>query len=100
MRFRLVKNKPNRKQRNNNARTAKREQKFSPFAVHERDGTDGHQKIDHSEDDITQMRLLVAQPRLNEDGGVVTDDGIDAGGLIARENDAGQHERDDVFTLK
>jgi hypothetical protein len=37
---------------------------------------------------------------LQENGGVVANDGIYAGGLVAREDDTRQHERNDVAALE
>ena len=43
------------------------------------------------------MSLDVGKTTLQKNIGVIADDGVDAGGLVTRENDAGQHERDYVF---
>ena len=42
----------------------------------------------------------IGETTLQEDVGVVSDDRIDSGGLIASQDDAGEHERDHVFSPK
>ena len=46
------------------------------------------------------MGLAVTHPRLDQNGYVITNNRIDARGLIASENNAGQHERQQIFALK
>jgi len=44
------------------------------------------------------VSLEVGQTALQQYVRVEADDGVDAGGLIAGENDAGQHKGNEVFT--
>ena len=46
------------------------------------------------------MRVLVAQAGLNENGGIVADDRVDAGELGARQDHAGQPKRNQIPPLK
>src|ERR1039458_5520265 len=46
------------------------------------------------------MSLNVGKAALQKNIGVIADDGVDAGGLIARENDTSQHKRNHVFPVQ
>ena len=46
------------------------------------------------------MRLHIGKAALQEDVGVKADDGIYAGGLITRENNASQHKRNHVLAAQ
>src|SRR5208282_3936255 len=87
-------------QRDDHTTGAEREQKFTAFAVHQNDGANRSNKINNGKKEVTQMGLLVTKTRLNQYGRVVADDGIDAGGLIAGEDDAGQHKWNHVFAAE
>ena len=41
---------------------------------------------------LAKMRVQIGKAGLNQNRRIVTDDGIDAGELVARQDDAGQHE--------
>ena len=84
----------------NDADGADGEEEFAPFAVNEKDAADGHHEIEKGEDDVAPVGLHVGKAALQEDVGVVANDGIDAGGSVAEENDAGQQERDDVLAVQ
>ena len=73
---------------------------FRPLRSTSSNRADGHQKIDERENKVAKVRVLVAQAGLNENRRVVADDGIDAGGLIAGENDAGEQKRNDIFAAQ
>ncbi|MEI9866270.1 MAG: hypothetical protein WDN00_17285 [Limisphaerales bacterium] len=47
-----------------------------------------------------KVRGFIREAGLDEDGRIVNDDGVDTGRLVAGENDARQHKRDDIFALQ
>ena len=57
-------------------------------------------KLTSRQNDIAPMRLHIGQAALKKNRGVVANNRIDAGGLIAGQDDAGQHKRNDVFAVK
>ncbi len=57
-------------------------------------------KIDEIENNGAKVRHAVAHSGLDQNGRIVTDDRIDAGGLIAGKDDAGQQKRNDIFAAK
>ncbi len=81
-------------------RAAEREEEFSSFAIHQQHADDRHQKIDQREKRVGKVRMQIGKTGLDENSGVVTDDGIDAGELVAGEDDAGHHKRDDIFAAQ
>ncbi len=76
------------------------EQELAALAVDQHDAADGHQKVDQREDDVAPVRLDVGQPALQKNVGVIADDGVDAGGCVAEQDDACQHERNNVLAAK
>ena len=56
-------------------------------------------KLTDGQNDVAPVRPHIRQPALQQDGGVVANNRIDAGGLVAGENDAGQDKRNDVFAM-
>ena len=73
---------------------------FRPFAVDQQHPAEGHCKIHDGEYDVAQVSGNIRQPALQQNICVVGDDGIDARGLIAGENDAREYEWDDILAAQ
>ena len=56
--------------------------------------------IDDRENNIAPVSGNVGEPTLQENVGVVSDDRIDSGQLVAGEDDASQHERNHILPAK
>ena len=57
-------------------------------------------KLTDREDDVAPVRVEIVEPALQQDAGVVADDGIDARGRVAEEDDAGQQEGNHIFAAQ
>ena len=64
---------------------------------HQQHTANGHQEIHDCEKNVTPMSLHIGETALQEDVGVIADDGIDARCLVARENHTGKDKRDHVL---
>ena len=98
--FGMVKKNSGAKERDDDSGAAQREQKFSSLAVHEHEAADGHEEIDQHGKSAGKMSVQIGKAGLDQNRRIVTDDGIDAGELVAREDDTGQKKRDDVFAMQ
>ena len=57
-------------------------------------------KLTMVKSDVAPVRLQIGEAALQQNAGVVADDGVDAGGRVAGKNDAGQQKGDDVFAAQ
>ena len=88
------------KQRDDDARTADRQQEFASLAVHQQDAANGHQEIHESEKNVAPMSLHIGKAALQKNVGVVPNDGVDAGCLVARKDDAGKNKWDHILSAQ
>src|SRR4029077_7122542 len=79
--FSSAKEQARAEERNNNAGATHREQELASLAVHQQHATDGHQEIHDCEKDVAPVSLDIGKATLQQNVGVVTNDGVDAGGL-------------------
>src|ERR1022692_4273036 len=87
-------------ERNDNPGASNRQQKFAPTAVDQQDASNGHQEIYNREEHVSPMSLDIGKAGLQKNVGVVSNDGVDASGLITGKDDAGQHKRNDVLAAQ
>ena len=76
-----------------------REPELAPLLVHQHHGDHRHEEVHGHEQDVSQMGMVITEAGLDEDRRVVPDDRVDARGLVAAEDDAGQHEGQHVAPL-
>ena len=76
------------------------EQELAALAVDQHHADHGHEKFTHGEKHVAPVRLQVGEPALQQNASVVADDGVDAGGCVAGENDAGEQKGNHVFALQ
>ena len=85
-------------ERRDNASTTQREQKLAPLAVHQHDPSQGHQEVHHGENNVAPVSRDIGKAALQKDVRVIGNDRVDTRSLVAGEDDAGQQERDHIFS--
>ncbi len=83
MSFRADEEAADAEHRNDDAGCAHGEEELATLAIHQRHAHDGHEEVHGGEDDVTPMGEDVGEAALQQDVGVVADDGVDAGGGVA-----------------
>src|SRR5208282_3837643 len=81
----------------NDSRGPKGQEKFSTLSVHQHYAANGGKEIDQRENYVAPVRLNIGKTALQQNVCVVSEDGVDAGGLVAGQDHARQNERNHVL---
>src|SRR6202040_3519430 len=73
--FGLAEEQAGTNQRKNNPGRSQRQQELSSLAVDQHNAADGHQKVNDGENNVAPMSLDVGETALQENVGVIADDG-------------------------